>query len=104
MVNGAIACQVAWQILAALAALTIPATMVSVASGLSGGLFAPTVVSGAMIGGAVRGAEHALIGMSALSAGADRRFCSRRSRRSKSGLRRDKARRTMMAVERIRCT
>lgn len=82
VVNRAIASPTAWQFLAILAALKILATTLSVASGTPGGLFAPTLVIGALIGGAVGGAEHAvwqgvppllgtdaLIGMSALFAG-----------------------------------
>jgi chloride channel protein, CIC family len=78
----AVAGQIAWQVLAALAALKILATTLSVASGTPGGLFAPTLVIGAAIGGSVGGGEHAmwpalaaapatdaLVGMSALFAG-----------------------------------
>jgi CIC family chloride channel protein len=81
-VDRAIADQFAWQMLAALAALKILATTLSIATGTPGGLFAPTLFIGAMVGGAVGGAEHvlcpaivpatgttALLGMSALFAG-----------------------------------
>jgi CIC family chloride channel protein len=74
--------QIAWQFLAALAALKILATTLSVATGTPGGLFAPTLFVGATLGGAVGGAEQALwpalsgaigtdalVGMSALFAG-----------------------------------
>jgi chloride channel protein, CIC family len=71
-----------WQTLAAIAALKIIATVLSFASGTPGGLFAPTLFIGAMIGGAVCGATRAafpafdpstgtfaLIGMGTLFAG-----------------------------------
>lgn len=43
----------AWQLLALLAALKILATALSFSSGTPGGLFAPTLVMGALVGGAV---------------------------------------------------
>jgi CIC family chloride channel protein len=71
-----------WQTLAAIAALKIGATVLSFTSGTPGGLFAPTLFIGAMIGGAVCGATRAvfptfdastgtfaLIGMGTLFAG-----------------------------------
>lgn len=71
-----------WQTLAAIAALKIIATVLSFSSGTPGGLFAPTLFIGAMLGGAVCGATRmlfpgfdaptgtfALIGMGALFAG-----------------------------------
>jgi chloride channel protein, CIC family len=74
--------QYTWQILALLGALKIVATGLSFSSGTPGGLFAPTLFMGAMIGGAVGMAEHqivphlaipvgsyALIGMGTLFAG-----------------------------------
>lgn len=74
--------QYAWHILALLAAFKILATSVSFTSGTPGGMFAPTLFIGAMIGGAVGGVEHhffphltgpvgayALVGMGALFAG-----------------------------------
>jgi CIC family chloride channel protein len=42
-----------WHVLAALAALKIVTTVVSFASGTPGGLFAPTLFIGAMLGGAI---------------------------------------------------
>ncbi len=74
--------QYTWQILALLGALKIVTTGLSFSSGTPGGLFAPTLFMGAMIGGAVGMAEHqivpnlaipvgsyALIGMGTLFAG-----------------------------------
>ena len=74
--------QYTWQILALLGALKIISTGLSFSSGTPGGLFAPTLFMGAMIGGAVGMAEHqivpylaipvgsyALIGMGTLFAG-----------------------------------
>ncbi len=50
-----------WQFLALLAALKIVATLLSFVSGTPGGMFAPTLFIGAMLGAAVGGAEHALL-------------------------------------------
>ena len=74
--------QYAWKLLAVLAALKIIATTFSFASGTPGGMFAPTLFVGAMLGGAVGGVEHlwfphlagsngtyALVGMGVLFAG-----------------------------------
>ncbi len=74
--------QYTWQILILLGALKIVTTGLSFSSGTPGGLFAPTLFMGAMIGGAVGMAEHqivpnlaipvgsyALIGMGTLFAG-----------------------------------
>ncbi|MGH9435861.1 MAG: chloride channel protein, partial [Terriglobia bacterium] len=74
--------QYIWQILALLAVFKILATTVSFVSGTPGGMFAPTLFVGAMIGGAVGGVEHhffpaltgpvgayALVGMGTLFAG-----------------------------------
>ncbi|MGA8493488.1 MAG: chloride channel protein [Terriglobales bacterium] len=74
--------QFTWQMLAVLAALKIVATMLSFASGTPGGMFAPTLYIGAMLGAAIGGAEHvflphlsgspgtyALVGMGVLFAG-----------------------------------
>ncbi len=73
--------QYTWQALAALAALKVGATVLSFSSGVPGGLFAPTLFIGAMLGGAVCGAAHvipgfhgttgvyALVGMGTLFAG-----------------------------------
>ena len=71
-----------WQMLAVLAGLKIIATMLSFVSGTPGGMFAPTLFIGAMLGAAVGGAEHvflphlsgspgtyALVGMGVLFAG-----------------------------------
>lgn len=52
--------QFTWQFLAVLAALKILATVLSFTSGTPGGMFAPTLFIGAMLGGAVGGAEQAL--------------------------------------------
>jgi chloride channel protein, CIC family len=52
--------QFTWQFLAILALLKIVATLVSFVSGTPGGMFAPTLFIGAMLGAAVGGAEHAL--------------------------------------------
>ena len=74
--------QYTWQILAVLAALKIVATGLSFSSGTPGGLFAPVLFMGAMLGGAVGMAErliapnlaipvgaYALVGMGTLFAG-----------------------------------
>lgn len=71
-----------WQFLAVLAVLKIVATLLSFVSGTPGGMFAPTLFIGAMLGAAVGGAEHvilphlsgspgtyALVGMGVLFAG-----------------------------------
>jgi chloride channel protein, CIC family len=52
--------QFVWQMLAALALLKILATTLSFVSGTPGGMFAPTLFIGAMLGGAVGGVEHLL--------------------------------------------
>src|SRR3954471_15881539 len=74
--------QFTWQFLAILAGLKILATMLSFVSATPGGMFAPTLFIGAMLGGAVGGAEryllpnltispgtYALVGMGVLFAG-----------------------------------
>ncbi|HEV7220538.1 MAG: chloride channel protein [Terriglobales bacterium] len=79
--------QFTWQMLAVLAGLKILATTLSFTSGTPGGMFAPTLFIGAMLGGAVRGAvgaaeihlwgvhlagstgTYALVGMGVLFAG-----------------------------------
>ena len=74
--------QYAWQMLALLACLKIVTTVTSFAGGAPGGLFAPTLFIGAMLGGAVCGATesvapwfagstgvYALIGMGTVFAG-----------------------------------
>lgn len=53
--------QFTWQFLAILAVLKILATLFSFVSGTPGGMFAPTLFIGAMLGAAVGGAEHALL-------------------------------------------
>jgi chloride channel protein, CIC family len=74
--------QYTWEVLAVIGLLKILATGLSFSSGTPGGMFAPTLFVGAMIGGAVGGLEHhffhhlsgsvgpfALVGMGALFAG-----------------------------------
>lgn len=74
--------QFTWQFLALLAGLKIIATLLSFVSGTPGGMFAPTLFIGAMLGASVGGAEHwllphltvspgtyALVGMGVLFAG-----------------------------------
>jgi chloride channel protein, CIC family len=74
--------QYTWQVLGVLAGLKIIATSASFASGTPGGMFAPTLFIGAMLGAAVGGVEHAwfphlagstgtyaLVGMGTLFAG-----------------------------------
>jgi len=74
--------QFAWKILAILAGLKIIATTLSFVTGTPGGMFAPTLFIGAMLGGAVGGVErhfyphltgttgtYALVGMGVLFAG-----------------------------------
>jgi CIC family chloride channel protein len=74
--------QYAWKLLAALALLKILATTVSFVSGTPGGMFAPTLFIGAMLGGAVGDLErfyfphltgstgtYVLVGMGVLFAG-----------------------------------
>jgi CIC family chloride channel protein len=75
--------QFTWQMLATLAGLKIIATTLSFVSGTPGGMFAPTLFIGAMLGGAVGGLErhfwgahltgstgtYALVGMGVLFAG-----------------------------------
>jgi CIC family chloride channel protein len=53
--------QFTWEFLAILAGLKILATLLSFVSGTPGGMFAPTLFIGAMLGAAVGGAEHALL-------------------------------------------
>jgi CIC family chloride channel protein len=74
--------QYAWKVLALLALLKIVASTVSFVSGTPGGMFAPTLFIGAMLGGAVGGVEriflphltgstgtYVLVGMGVLFAG-----------------------------------
>jgi chloride channel protein, CIC family len=58
-----------WQMLAILAGLKILATTISFVSGTPGGMFAPTLFIGAMLGASVGGAEHALLPHLAVSPG-----------------------------------
>jgi CIC family chloride channel protein len=53
--------QFTWQFLAILAGLKIVATLLSFVSGTPGGMFAPTLFIGAMLGAAVGGAQHILL-------------------------------------------
>lgn len=62
--------QFLWTMLAVLALLKILATVLSFTSGTPGGLFAPTLVIGAMLGGAVGGFEHAVFPRIAAASGA----------------------------------
>ena len=81
-VDAAMHDQYAWGTLAVLAGLKMLATVLSFASGTPGGLFAPTLFTGAMLGGAVCGiarlvapdvtgpiGAYALVGMGTLFAG-----------------------------------
>ena len=52
--------QYTWQVLGILAGLKMLATVLSFASGTPGGLFAPVLFMGAMLGGAVGGVEQLL--------------------------------------------
>lgn len=74
--------QYTWKVLAILAGLKILATTISFVSGTPGGMFAPALFVGAMLGGAVGGVEHrffphlagsvgtySLVGMGVLFAG-----------------------------------
>jgi len=74
--------QFSWNVMLLLAACKIAATSLSFVSGTPGGMFAPTLFIGAMLGGAVGGVEHllfhnltgsvgafALVGMGTLFAG-----------------------------------
>ncbi len=61
--------QYTWKILALLALAKILATSFSFISGTPGGMFAPTLFIGAMIGGAVGGLEHALFPQTGASVG-----------------------------------
>jgi CIC family chloride channel protein len=62
--------QYTWQVLAILGALKIVATGLSFSSGTPGGLFAPVLFMGAMIGGAVGMAERAFFPHLAIPVGA----------------------------------
>lgn len=82
VIDQAINHQYAWTMLAILGAAKILTTSLSFTSGTPGGMFAPTLFIGAMVGGAVGGVEHhlfpgltgsvgayALVGMGTLFAG-----------------------------------
>jgi chloride channel protein, CIC family len=82
IVDQALHDQFTWKLLALLAVFKILATSLSFSSGTPGGMFAPTLFIGAMLGGAVGGVEHvffphlggtvggfALVGMGVLFAG-----------------------------------
>ncbi|HSM86606.1 MAG TPA: chloride channel protein, partial [Candidatus Limnocylindrales bacterium] len=81
-INEAMHDQYAWHLLLILALAKLLATMFSFVSGTPGGMFAPTLFMGAMLGGAVGGVEHivfptltgsvgafALVGMGTMFAG-----------------------------------
>src|SRR5215471_16427331 len=53
--------QFTWQFLGILAGLKILATLLSFVSGTPGGMFAPTLFIGAMLGGAVGGVQHLFV-------------------------------------------
>jgi CIC family chloride channel protein len=61
--------QFTWEFMAMLAGLKILATLLSFVSGTPGGMFAPTLFIGAMLGAAVGGAEHYLLPHLTISAG-----------------------------------
>jgi CIC family chloride channel protein len=61
--------QFTWEFLAILAGLKIVATLLSFVSGTPGGMFAPTLFIGAMLGAAVGGAEHYFLPHLTISAG-----------------------------------
>jgi CIC family chloride channel protein len=69
-VDAAMHDQFTWKLLALLALIKILATTLSFVSGTPGGMFAPTIFVGAMLGGAVGGVEHIFFpAMSISSAG-----------------------------------
>src|SRR5947209_9227344 len=61
--------QFSWKMLAALAGLKILATTLSFVSGTPGGMFAPTLFIGAMLGGAVGGIERHFFPLRTVSTG-----------------------------------
>jgi CIC family chloride channel protein len=61
VINNALGGAYLWPMLAVLALLKIAATALSFTSGAPGGMFAPTLFIGAMMGGAVGGVEHLLL-------------------------------------------
>lgn len=68
-IDQAIHGQFTWQVLGVLAGLKILSTIVSFVSGTPGGMFAPTLFIGAMLGGFVAGVEHLLFPHLAISIG-----------------------------------
>jgi len=68
-IDQAIHNQFTWQFLGALVGLKILATTVSFVSGTPGGMFAPTLFVGAMLGSFVAGVEHLVFPHLALSTG-----------------------------------
>jgi len=61
--------QFTWQFLAILAGLKIVATLLSFVSGTPGGMFAPALFVGCMLGASVGGAAHAILPQLAFSTG-----------------------------------
>jgi chloride channel protein, CIC family len=61
--------QFTWQFLAILAGLKILATLISFVSGTPGGMFAPALFIGCMLGASVGGAAHAILPQLAFSTG-----------------------------------
>lgn len=68
-IDQAIHNQFTWQMLGVLAGLKILATTISFVSGTPGGMFAPTLFIGAMLGGFVAGVEHLFLPHLAISTG-----------------------------------
>lgn len=68
-IDQAIHGQFTWQMLGILAGLKILSTILSFTSGTPGGMFAPTLFIGAMLGGCVASAEHALLPHFSVSVG-----------------------------------
>lgn len=68
-IDQAIHNQFTWQMLGVLAGLKILATIVSFVSGTPGGMFAPTLFIGAMLGGFIAGVEHLLFPHLTISTG-----------------------------------
>ncbi|HEX5434935.1 MAG TPA: chloride channel protein, partial [Candidatus Angelobacter sp.] len=68
-IDQAIHNQFTWQFLGALVGLKIVATVLSFVSGTPGGMFAPTLFIGAMLGAFVAGVEHNLFPHLAISTG-----------------------------------
>ena len=68
-IDQAIHGQFTWQMLGILAGLKILSTIISFTSGTPGGMFAPTLFIGAMLGGFVASVEHAVLPHFAVSVG-----------------------------------